>query len=118
MRSITDACDPHLHRFTGLIRPVYSCTQRKLKLHDIALQHRRLTFQERQPSVEGDDCTICMNIELLAMPSFVQCESYRSVAHFYTHIHEQMLRFVGSPDKLEEAMQLPAGAPTFPFAVR
>lgn len=42
-------------------------------------------------------CTL--NIEILDCPSFVQGESYRSCAHLYTHVHEQMLRYVdeGTP---------------------
>ena len=144
--------DPVTHYYyccLGWIRPVYSIAPRKLKLHDISVQHRRLTFEptattatataaaavgkaknKKTTKKEGGDddddddddvvrSAIRVNIELLATPSFVQCESYRSAAHFYTHLHEQMLRcIVGSPDELAAVMHLPMGDPAFPFTVR
>lgn len=109
---------------------MYTHTPRKLKLHDISVQHRRLTFEPAAAVKKGSDdaahpsssssSSIRVKIELLATPTFVQCESYRSAAHFYTHLHEQMLRFVGSADELAAAMRLPmkGDPPAFPFTVR
>lgn len=108
---------------------MYTHAPRKLKLHDISVQHRRLTFEPAAAVKKGSDddagpssssSSIRVNIELLATPTFVQCESYRSAAHFYTHLHEQMLRFVGSADELAAAMHLPmkGDPPAFPFTVR
>lgn len=113
---------------------MYTHAPRKLKLHDISVQHRRLTFEPavaatvkkggnddvRSSSSSSSSPGIKVNIELLATPTFVQCESYRSAAHFYTHLHEQMLRFVGSADELAAAMHLPmkGDPPAFPFTVR
>ena len=49
-------CDPPATiTVVGWIRPVYTHAPRKLKLHDISVQHRRLTFEPAAAVKKGSD---------------------------------------------------------------
>jgi hypothetical protein len=44
-------------------------------------------------SVDQNDVQCTLNIDILDTPSYVQTESYRSLAHLYALVHEQILRY-------------------------
>ncbi len=97
----------------GFIFPVYSKAQRKLKIFDLQVVQRRLlpaddtppqsprTCSDANPPIpassEGDDDTSTasgVRLDVFDVPIVVQSESYRSLAHVYKHIVEQMTRFM------------------------
>lgn len=66
----------------GRISRVYSHSERKIKLLEISVVHRRLVNDNRQP------------IELFGVPSALICESVRSCRHALRVLIEQSLRYM------------------------
>lgn len=53
-----------------------------------------MLWSAEQQTDTTTDTVASLSIEILDTPSFIQAESYRSCAHLYHHLHEQLLRYV------------------------
>ena len=98
-----------LHISTGRLMPVYSTSQRKLKVIDVLVSHRRsykahptAAVGSRSPTkptvvqpgqTQGRGVSSVTNYEVAGVPFTLQCESFRSCGHFYTHLVEQAMRY-------------------------
>ena len=94
---------------------MYTNTLRKLKVLDVLVTHRRvyktqtpspssvliasaredntaITNQQSSP-LSGAVGSIVTNYEVAGVPFTLQCESFRSCGHFYSHIVEQAMRY-------------------------
>ena len=94
---------------TGRLMPVYTTSQRKLKVIDVLVSHRRSYKTHAaggrspaKPTIiqpgqalasRSHEAATVMNYEVAGVPFTLQCESFRSCGHFYTHLVEQAMRY-------------------------
>lgn len=89
--------------FSGHLAPIFTKTQRKLKIYDLQLLHRNLFYSTTSNGGGGSGSTnpydglVLDKISLVDTPYVIQCESYRSIAHLHSQIVDQMIRYL--PDR-------------------
>ncbi|KAJ1441990.1 hypothetical protein B484DRAFT_390446, partial [Ochromonadaceae sp. CCMP2298] len=79
----------------GLVLPVYTHCTRKLRMHEVPLVQRRLVYTTGNPLHPS----ATLHIEVLDTPGFVQCESYRTLAHCHQQVCEQMYRYLDEGER-------------------
>lgn len=93
----------------GRLAPIYTNSQRKLKIFDVLVTHRR-TFKSHSSSSLGSQSPLKSSstqadsnrslrsgvktcYEVSGVPFTVQCESFRSCENFLSHVVEQAMRY-------------------------